>query len=54
MRKRLEERHLVEAEVMFITEDDLYMAKSVDISGIGIRIVTGTPINIRCQIKREW
>ena len=51
--KRLEERHLVEAEVMFITEDDLYMAKSVDISGIGIRIVTGTPINIRFQIKEN-
>jgi hypothetical protein len=51
--KRVEKRSLVEAEVMFITEDDLYMAKSVDISGIGIRIVTGTPINIRFQIKEN-
>ena len=51
--KRIEERHLVEAEVMFITENDIYMAKSVDISRNGIRIVTETPINIRFQIKEN-
>ena len=44
---------MVEAEVMFITENDVYMAKWVDISGIDIRIVTETPINIRFQIKEN-
>ena len=51
--KRLEERSLVKAEVMFNTENDIYMARSVDISGSGIRIVTENPINIRFQVKKN-
>jgi hypothetical protein len=50
---RLEERHLVEAEVMFNTENDTYMARSIDISESGIRIVTEKPINIRFQINKN-
>jgi c-di-GMP-binding flagellar brake protein YcgR len=51
--KRLNERHLLEAEVMFNTKNDIYMAKTVDISKGGIRIVTEKPINIRFQIKEN-
>ena len=38
---------------MFNTENDIYMASSVDISGSGIRIVTENPINIRFQVKKN-
>ena len=51
--KRLNKRHLVEAEVMFNTKNDIYMAKTVDISESGIRIVTEKPINIRFQLKEN-
>ena len=51
--KRGVERRLIEAEVTFHTEDDIYMAKSVDISDAGIRIVTEEPIDMRIQIKEE-
>ena len=51
--KRGVERRQVEAEVTFHTEDDIYMAKSVDISDAGIRIVTEEPIDMRIQIKEE-
>jgi c-di-GMP-binding flagellar brake protein YcgR len=51
--KRAEERKLVETEVTFHTEDDIYMARSVDISDGGIRIVTDNPVNIRIQIKED-
>ena len=51
--KRAEERHLVETEVTFHTEDDIYMANSVDISNGGIRIVSENPVDIRIQIKEE-
>ena len=51
--QRITERKLVETEVTFHTEDDIYMAKSVDISGAGIRIVTEEPVDIRIQIKEE-
>ena len=51
--QRITERKLVEAEVTFHTEDDIYMAKSVDISGAGIRIVTEEPVDIRIQIREE-
>jgi hypothetical protein len=51
--KRLEERSLVKAEVVFNTENDIYMARSVDISGSGIRIVTENPINIRFQVRKN-
>ena len=51
--KRVEERRLVEAEVMFNTKNDIYMAKSIDISGNGIRLVTEKPINIRFQVKEN-
>jgi len=51
--KRTAERKLVETEVTFHTEDDIYMAKSVDISGGGIRIVTEKPVDMRIQIKED-
>ncbi len=51
--KRLEERSLLKAEVVFNTENDIYMARSVDISGSGIKIVTEKPINIRFQVKKN-
>ena len=51
--KRGVERRLIEAEVTFHTEDDIYMAKSVDISDAGIRIVTEEPVDMRIQIKEE-
>lgn len=51
--KRTEARHLVKTEVVFHTENDIYMANSVDISGMGIRIVTEKPIDIRFQIKEN-
>lgn len=51
--KRKAERRLFETEVTFHTEDDIYMANSVDISDIGIRIVTQRPIDIRIQIKDD-
>jgi hypothetical protein len=49
--KRTEERRLVKTEVAFNTENDIYIARSVDISGRGIRLVTETPIDISFQIK---
>jgi hypothetical protein len=51
--KRATERQLVETEVTFHTEDDIYMARSVDISDAGIRIVTDEPVDIRIQIKED-
>jgi hypothetical protein len=51
--KRVEERHLVETEIAFHTENDIYLASSVDISGRGIRIVTKNPIDICFQIKEN-
>lgn len=51
--KRAVERNLVETEVTFHTEDDIYMANSVDISNAGIRIVTENPVDIRIQIKED-
>jgi hypothetical protein len=51
--QRAAERKLVETEVTFHTEDDIYMAKSVDISGAGIRIITEDPVDIRIQIKEN-
>ena len=51
--KRVEKRSLVNAEVVFNTENDIYMASSVDISGSGIRIVTENPINILFQVKKN-
>lgn len=51
--KRAAERRLLETEVTFHTEDDIYMADSVDISDKGIRIVTDEPMNIRIQIKED-
>ena len=51
--KRASDRKLVETEVSFHASDDIYMAKSVDISDTGIRIVTGKPIDINIQIKED-
>lgn len=51
--KRGSDRKLFETEVTFHTEDDIYMAKSVDISETGIRIVTEKPVDIRIQIKED-
>jgi hypothetical protein len=51
--KRAEERSLVETEVAFHTGNDIYMASSVDISKMGIRIVTEKPIDILFQIKEN-
>ena len=51
--KRVSDRRLLETEVTFHTEDDIYMAKTVDISENGIRIITDTPVNIRIQIKED-
>jgi len=51
--KRVEKRSLVNAEVVFNTENDIYMARSVDISESGIRIVTEEPINIRFQVEKD-
>ena len=49
----MEKRSLVNAEVAFNTENDIYMARSVDISESGIRIVTEKPINIRFQVEKD-
>jgi len=51
--KRASERRLFETEVTFHTEEDIYMARSVDISENGIRIVTEKPVDIRIQIKED-
>ncbi|MDX1776155.1 MAG: PilZ domain-containing protein [Desulfobulbales bacterium] len=51
--KRTSDRRLLETEVTFHTEDDIYMAKTVDISENGIRIVTDQPVKIRIQIKED-
>lgn len=51
--KRASERRLFETEVTFHTEKDIYMARSVDISENGIRIVTEKPVDIRIQIKED-
>ena len=53
LEKRAAERRLLATEVTFHTEDDIYMARSVDISDTGIRIVTDKPVAIRIQIKDE-
>ena len=51
--KRSTERRLSETEVTFHTEEDIYMANSVDISDTGIRIVTKKPIDIRIEVKED-
>ena len=51
--KRISERKLLATEVTFHTDDDIYMANSVDISDTGIRIVTAKPIDVNIQIKED-
>jgi len=51
--KRKEERHLIETEVAFHTENNIYMASSVNISGSGIKIATEKPLDIRFQITEN-
>ena len=51
--KRAEERHLIETEVVFRTGNDVYLASSVDITGIGIRIITENPADISIQIAEN-
>lgn len=51
--KRIADRQLIETEVTFHTEDDIYMARSVDISDTGIRIITDNPVAIRIQLKED-
>jgi hypothetical protein len=51
--KRATERRLIKTEVTFKTKDDIYRAKSVDMSDNGIRIITEKPVDIRIQIKEE-
>jgi hypothetical protein len=51
--KRTSARRLLESEVTFHTEDDIYMAKSVDISDNGIRVVTEKPLAMRIEIKDD-
>ena len=51
--RRAADRQLIKTEVTFHTEDDLYMAESVDISNTGVRVVTDNPIDIRIQIKED-
>ena len=51
--KRASERRLLETEVTFQTEDDIYLARSVDLSDIGIRLITEKPVDIRIQIKED-
>ncbi len=40
-------------EVVFHTENDIYLASSVDITEIGIRMITEKPINISIQIAEN-
>ena len=51
--KRASARRLIKTEVTFRTKEDIYKARSVDMSDNGIRIITEKPINIRIQIKEE-
>lgn len=51
--KRKVQRQLLEAEVIFDTEEDIFISKSVDISEKGIRIVTDNPIDFRIQVKEN-
>ncbi|MDH3391551.1 MAG: PilZ domain-containing protein [Desulfobulbaceae bacterium] len=51
--RRAADRQLIKTEVTFHTEDDIYMAESVDISNTGVRVVTDNPIDIRIQIKED-
>jgi hypothetical protein len=51
--KRTEERRQVKTEIVFHTENDIYMASSIDKTAFGIRVVTEKPINIRFQITEN-
>jgi hypothetical protein len=51
--RRAADRQLIKTEVTFHTQDDIYMAESVDISNTGVRVVTDNPIDIRIQIKED-
>ena len=51
--KRSAERKLSDTEVTFHTEEDIYMANSVDISDTGIRVVTKKPVDIRIEVKED-
>lgn len=51
--KRAAERRLFKAEVTFKTEEGVYMARTVDISEYGIRIIAKKPVGIRMQIKED-
>lgn len=51
--KRSAERRLSETEVTFHTEEDIYMANSVDISDTGIRVITKKPVDLRIEVKED-
>jgi len=51
--KRRSERLLLETEVRLYSEDDIYIARSVDISDTGIRIITERSVEVRIQIKED-
>lgn len=51
--KRAVERRLHETEVTFQRADAICLAKSVDISDYGIRVITDKPLTIRILINEE-
>ncbi|KPK00296.1 MAG: hypothetical protein AMJ60_02000 [Desulfobacterales bacterium SG8_35] len=51
--KRTAERRLFKTEVTFKTDDDVYLARSVDISEYGVRIIAKKPVGVRMQIKED-
>jgi hypothetical protein len=51
--RRAVERRLFETEVMFQADGGMNKARSVDISEMGIRIVSEKPMAIRLQINED-
>lgn len=48
---RENERRRHSVEVVFYIDDDVMVARSIDVSDTGVRIETEDPIDIRVQIK---
>ena len=51
--KRASERRLIKTEVTFQIKDNIYTARSVDMSDNGIRVITEKPVEIRIHIKED-
>ncbi len=51
--RRNAERHAISVKVEFFVDGDILNARSIDLSEIGIRMTTETPISVRFRMNTD-